>query len=100
MKKQHYISLKSFDRLLVSINPKMANVIEESDAEVELFDTLIKAFVKARIDKGITQEELAQKTGLTQSAIARFESYGALNPTFEFLTKLAIALDVRLAVIK
>jgi transcriptional regulator with XRE-family HTH domain len=42
---------------------------------------------RLRTDAGLTQEELAQRMGTTQSAIARMEGGGA-RPTLETLEKL------------
>lgn len=48
----------------------------------------ISALISARIKKGITQKELAQKVGTKQSAIARFEA-GGVNPSLGFLERIA-----------
>ena len=48
----------------------------------------ISELISARIKKGITQKELAQKIGTKQSAIARFEA-GNVNPSIGFLEKMA-----------
>ena len=58
---------------------------------------LIEIIIKKRIEKGLTQKQLAKKIGTKQSAISRFES-GACNPSFSFLQKVAGALDTRLKV--
>jgi DNA-binding XRE family transcriptional regulator len=49
-----------------------------------------------RRKKGLTQTELAEKTGLPQSHISRIES-GRLSPSRVTLEKLAAALDVPLS---
>lgn len=58
---------------------------------------LISQLIKARIKKGISQKELAEKIGTKQSAIARFES-GNVNPSLEFLQKIALAMGRRLSI--
>jgi len=58
---------------------------------------LIKQLISARINKRITQAEIAKKIGTGQSAVSRFES-GDCNPSFEFLTRVATALDKKLVV--
>ncbi len=58
---------------------------------------LKSALVAARIKGELTQAEIAEKAGTTQSAIARFES-GRTNPTLAFMQRLAEALDSKLEV--
>ncbi len=53
---------------------------------------LIEQVIKARIEQGITQAELANKIGMKQSNISRFES-GEYNPSIEFLSKIATGLN-------
>lgn len=57
----------------------------------------IEAILEARVKKGITQAQLANKIGTKQSAIARIES-GNANPSIGFLQKLAEALGKRLVI--
>ena len=61
--------------------------------EYELIDKIIEK----RIEKRMTQKDLAQKIGTRQSAISRLES-GTSNPTFGFLQKVAIGLGTKLNV--
>ncbi|OGM76904.1 transcriptional regulator [Candidatus Woesebacteria bacterium RIFOXYA1_FULL_40_18] len=56
---------------------------------------VIQAMIDARIKKDLTQKELAEKLGTTQSAISRLEK-GNVSPTVAFLKRLADALDSRL----
>lgn len=65
--------------------------------ELEPEFALITSVLKKRIEKGLSQEKLAQAIGTKQSAISRFES-GTYNPSFAFLQKIAQALDARLKV--
>ena len=53
-----------------------------------------RALIGSRIQGGITQAELAQRVGTTQSAIARLEG-GSVTPRVDMLCRLASALDVR-----
>lgn len=55
------------------------------------------ALIRARIEKGLTQEELAKKIGTKQSVISRLES-GRANPSVAFLKKLAQALNSSLEI--
>lgn len=57
----------------------------------------ISQLISARLDKGITQKELAQKVGTKQSAIARFEA-GNVNPSLDFLERIASVMGYRVRV--
>ncbi len=58
---------------------------------------VIQAILDARVKKGVTQKELAQKIGTKQSVISRLES-GRANPSVAFLKKLAQALNSHLEI--
>lgn len=58
---------------------------------------LAKNLIQKRIEKGLTQKQLATKVGTKQSAISRLES-GNANPSFLFLQKIALALGGELRV--
>lgn len=66
------------------------------DAAVEEYAAL-EAMIRARAETGVTQAELAERMGTTQSAIARLES-GRVSPTVETLQKYARALGKRLKI--
>ncbi|WP_430883377.1 helix-turn-helix domain-containing protein [Fusibacter sp. JL216-2] len=66
----------------------------EYDA-LEPIYTITKEIIKLRLDKGLTQKDLAEIVGTKQSAISRLES-GSYNPSFEFLSKVAHALGKEL----
>lgn len=52
-----------------------------------------RSLIRARVDAGLTQGELADRIGTKQSAISRLENGSAL-PSFKMLLRLAEALDV------
>lgn len=58
---------------------------------------LIAQLIEARIKKGFTQKQLAEKVGTKQSAIARVES-GRENFSIGFLEKLSRATDSTLTI--
>lgn len=68
---------------------------EKTAAEYALLDE----FLKARAAQGLTQAQVAEKIGTTQSAVARMESgKGKHSPSLATLTKYADALECRLEV--
>ncbi|WP_433424742.1 helix-turn-helix domain-containing protein [Microtetraspora malaysiensis] len=56
-----------------------------------------EAVRQRREELGLTQAELAERAGLKQPAVARFEAGGTM-PTIPMLERLAEALEVRLNV--
>lgn len=56
---------------------------------------IIEAIIKKRIEKNMTQGQMAKKMGTKQSALSRLES-GNYNPSLSFLKKVAFALDSKL----
>ena len=66
---------------------KNADVKAEYDLLTPQYE-LIKQVIELRQQQHLTQKALAEKTGIAQSAISRFES-GNHNPSLEFLQRLA-----------
>lgn len=58
---------------------------------------LIQNVIQKRLEKGLTQKDLAKKIGTKQSAVSRLES-GRSNPSFAFLQKVAVALESQLRI--
>ncbi len=56
---------------------------------------LVRAMIKARYDAGLTQKELAAKTGIQQANISRIEN-GNGNPSISTLYKLAEGLEKKI----
>lgn len=73
-----------------------ADVKAEYDRLDEEF-SFLDEFLKARAAAGVTQAEVAERIGTTQSAIARLESgRGKHSPSIATLEKYAHALGCRL----
>ena len=70
--------------------------VREYEALEEEF-ALANALIGARAQAGLTQAELAERMGTTQSAIARMEG-GRAKPSTTTLAKLAKATGTRLRV--
>ena len=61
--------------------------------------SLLDEFLKARTSQGLTQAQVAEKIGTTQSAVARMESgSGKHSPSLATLSKYADALGCKLEV--
>ncbi|MEO8118704.1 MAG: helix-turn-helix transcriptional regulator [Rhodoferax sp.] len=60
---------------------------------------LLDEFLKARTDQGLTQAQVAEKIGTTQSAVARMESgKGKHSPSLATLARYADALECKLEI--
>ena len=70
---------------------------KEEYEKLEPLYTLIKLEIKLRNKRRLSQKELAERMGTSQSAIARFER-GNINPTLEFVSRLAEALNTKLEI--
>jgi ribosome-binding protein aMBF1 (putative translation factor) len=70
--------------------------VREYDALEEEF-ALARALIEARANAGLTQEEVAQRMGTTQSVVARLEG-GRSKPSTTTLAKFAKATGTRLRV--
>lgn len=74
-------------------NPEFRAEYEKADAEFQIIEALVRARAKAKL----TQAELAQCIGTTQSAIARLEG-GGVSPTLATLRRYAEATGAKLEI--
>ncbi|MFC1615768.1 multiprotein-bridging factor 1 family protein [Patescibacteria group bacterium] len=58
---------------------------------------IAKAIIEKRLEKGLSQSDLAKKIGTKQSAISRIES-GNYNASIKLLEKIAKALKLKLII--
>lgn len=56
----------------------------------------LRNLAKLRKEKGLTQEGLARKAGISYHTLIKLESGGIKNPKIETVIKLANALSVRM----
>ncbi len=74
--------------------------LEDSNFEKE-YDDLepeydnINAMIKVRKEKGLTQKQLSELTGISQADISRIEN-GTRNPSLEMIKRLATGMGMRL----
>ena len=75
------------------MNPEVKREFDALEPEFQL----IREMIKARREAGLTQKELAERTGLQQSNISRIEN-GNGNPSLETLNKIAQGLGKKLVI--
>lgn len=72
------------------------NLIIEVESQ-ELEDELRRMLIYARKQSGLTQQQLAEKSGIRQSNISRIES-GSCVPSLQSLKQLATAMDKKIRI--
>jgi transcriptional regulator with XRE-family HTH domain len=85
--------MTSFDNFLKEQlkDPEFRSEYEALEPEF----TIIQAMLEARKNAGLTQKQLAERTGIAQSDISRIET-GEANPSLSTLKRLASGMDMRL----
>ncbi|MDF7663475.1 helix-turn-helix transcriptional regulator [Bifidobacterium sp. ESL0763] len=85
----------SFDTHLAKVrkNRKMAKAIDD---ETQRLDAAV-ALMQARESAGLTQEDLAEESGVSRTTINRIEK-GRISPSFRTLGTLAEAMGKRLTI--
>ena len=74
-------------------DPEVKKYYDELEPEYRL----VRSIIDKRLQKKMSQAELAQRVGTRQSAISRLES-GNANPSIQFLKKVASALNASLEI--
>lgn len=69
----------------------------EAYAALEPEFELARAVIEARVNAGLTQEQLARRMNTTQSVVARLEG-GRARPSTQTLERLAAATGTRLRI--
>ena len=57
--------------------------------------SIMQAVIDARKESGLTQQQLAERTGISQADISKLEN-GNANPSLKTLQRLASAMDKKL----
>ena len=70
---------------------------KEINYERSIYEDLVVEVACERVNMGLTQQQLADALGTTQSVISRFENLGR-NPSLDFLNRVASALGHKLCV--
>ena len=74
-------------------DPEFREIWEADEAEFQVR----KAIIEARIATGLTQQQVAEATGMNQRAISRIEM-GNTNPTVRTLGRLARGFGKKLEI--
>ncbi|MXZ55804.1 MAG: helix-turn-helix transcriptional regulator [Gammaproteobacteria bacterium] len=74
-------------------DPQFQKEYEDVDAQF----TLVESIIGARLSANLTQTEVAERMGTTQSAIARLEG-GWVSPSFATLRRFAEATQTRVQI--
>lgn len=74
-------------------DPEFRKIYEETELEFQI----ARAIIEARINKGFSQKDLAEKLHTKQSVISRVEN-AKTTPSLSFLKRLAEVLNVSLQV--
>ena len=64
---------------------------------IDSFDELPRAFIKARIIAGLSQNDLAERLGLKEQQVQRYEATGYCSASLTRLKEVAKALGVNIA---
>lgn len=75
-------------------NPKFKEAYDALEPEYQLARELIDA----RLSKKMTQEQVAQKAGVSRTVIARLES-GTTNPTLDTINRVATVLGKKVKLV-
>lgn len=73
------------------------SISEDEKAEIYMVADIMADLIAQRNILGLTQEQVAERAGLKQSAVARLES-GTVTPKLDTFAKIArvLELDIRL----
>ena len=73
------------------------NELKKEQERLELEFSVMQAMIDARKSTGLTQEQLSEKTGITQADISKLES-GNANPSLRTLQRLASGMGMKVKI--
>ena len=92
--KRHFADDRARENLLIAYkNPKFKEEWDELEDEYQIIENI----VKARIEAHMTQTQLSEITGITQSDISKIEN-GNGNPSLKTLKKISHAFGKKLKI--
>jgi DNA-binding XRE family transcriptional regulator len=88
---------KAYDEIIAARRARSAPEAEVwAEGFAESYDIAAKVMA-LRLERGLTQEDLAARAGIDQADISRIER-GATSPTWKTLQRVLAALDARLEI--
>ena len=91
-RREHMSDVKELTKELM-LDPEFKKEYESLAPEMDI----TRVILNARINAGLTQIELSEKSGISQADISRLEK-GTRNPSISLLKRLADALDSTLKI--
>lgn len=88
-------TLNTYIEELKERSPREREKLERAERSFDLIGQLLVL----RLEAGLTQTELAKRSGIRQSEISKIEN-GRINPTMETLEALASALGAHLGFVR
>lgn len=92
MKTAQHIDWNDYEKELLA-KPGFKEALEETRLEYQIARELIKV----RVEKGLSQADVAKRVKTTQSVISRVEN-AKTTPSMSFLKRIAEALNIKLHV--
>lgn len=92
MKTLKYTNWEDYEKKLIA-KPGFKEALAETQLEYQIARELIKV----RIEKGLSQQDVAKRVNTTQSVISRVEN-ARTTPTLSFLKRIADALKIKLQI--
>lgn len=87
--------MKKFDAFL---NEQLQDNVFKKEYEALQPETeIIRTLIEARISRNLTQQQLAERTGVNQADISKLEN-GIRNPSLRLLQRLAEGMDMVLRI--
>lgn len=87
--------MKRFDDFLES--QMQDNEFRQEYERLQPETEIIKALIEARLSQNLTQQQLADRTGINQADISKLEN-GMRNPSLKLLQRLADGMDMMLRI--
>jgi len=104
-KKVHPILRNAEENALKVQHDELVREIEEYEVlksgrlkvfEIDSFDNLPVGLIKARIAKGLSQKDLAEKLGMKEQQVQRYEATNYSTASFDRIKEVVDALDIKI----